>query len=306
VFNAITNYMDMVTLIYDQSIRGILHGLTPDELRYFVYRPRHLSEFPNNAQAYGEIPWFTPALFYFQLGWFDRNVSNLHKLHPLEEAQRTVELMGGHDRVLQAAKQAYDKKEFAWAAQLGSYLYTIDRKDADTRKLLGAVYRALGQSSVSMIGRTFFLSEARAMEGSVQIPSLVPPKPEIIAGDPTFFVDMYRVRIDPKKAESIEKVIVFNFSNGASAGLHIRRGIAEFVPEPSRHYRSADIECTMSESSWASLYLNASTLDGETKSGGVRLTKGSMEDLSTVMDLFDKFDPSRNFTVPLMDTDDFR
>ena len=133
-----------------------MHGLGPDELRYFVYQPKHLADFPNNAQAYGEVPWFTPAAFYHQMGWFDRNVSTLHKLPPVEEAQRTVALMGGRKKVLQAAKQSFAKRELAWAAQLGNYLFTIDQTDADARKFLAEVYRALGQTSLSIIGRTFF------------------------------------------------------------------------------------------------------------------------------------------------------
>jgi len=28
------------------------------------------------------------------------------------------------------------------------------------------------------------------------------------------------------------------------------------------------------------------------------MTKGSMDDLKAVMDLFDKFDPAKNFTLP--------
>jgi hypothetical protein len=33
---------------------------------------------------------------------------------------------------------------------------------------------------------------------------------------------------------------------------------------------------------------------------------GSLEDLKAMMDLFDKFDPSKNYTMPVMETDDFR
>jgi len=305
VFDAISNYMDMVTLVYDQSLRGILHGLGPDDLRYFVYQPKHLAEFPNNAQAYGEVPWFAPAAFYHQMGWFDRNVSNLHKLPPVEEAQRLVAMMGGRDKVLQAAQQSQSKRELAWAAQLGNYLFTIDPKDADARKLLADVYRAIGQTSLSVIGRSFFLSEARALEGKELIPRVVPPKPEIIASKPTFFVDMFRVRIDPKKAENTEKMLVFNFSDGTTAGLHVRRGIAEFVSDPAKHYKSSDITATVDVKSWAALYVNATTLDEASRSGGVTLTRGSLDDLKAVIDLFDKFDPAKNFTIPLSG-DEFR
>jgi len=47
-------------------------------------------------------------------------------------------------------------------------------------------------------------------------------------------------------------------------------------------------------------------LEEAAKSGGVKMTKGSMDDLKAVMDLFDKFDPSKNYTIPVFETDDFR
>lgn len=66
---ALTNYMDLITLTYDQTLRGILHGLGPQDLRYFVYKPRHLTEPLYNAETYGETPWFPPAIYYYQMGW---------------------------------------------------------------------------------------------------------------------------------------------------------------------------------------------------------------------------------------------
>jgi alkyl sulfatase BDS1-like metallo-beta-lactamase superfamily hydrolase len=99
-------------------------------------------------------------------------------------------------------------------------------------------------------------------------------------------------------------MVVFKFSNGTSAGLHVRRGIAEFVPNPSIHYRQADISCTVDTKTWADLYLNATTLDEAAKSGGVKMTKGSMEELKAVMDFFDKFDPSKNYTIPMTNAED--
>jgi alkyl sulfatase BDS1-like metallo-beta-lactamase superfamily hydrolase len=101
-------------------------------------------------------------------------------------------------------------------------------------------------------------------------------------------------------------MLVFNFSNGTKAGLHVRKGIAEFVPDPNGHYKQADISFSIDPKTWAALYLNATTLDEAAKSGGVKMTKGIMEDLKSVMDLFDKFDPAKNFTIPALETDDFR
>jgi alkyl sulfatase BDS1-like metallo-beta-lactamase superfamily hydrolase len=64
VAERLNNYLDLLSLTYDQTLRGILQGLGPDDLRYFIYKPQHLAEAYYNAETYGETPWYSPAVFY--------------------------------------------------------------------------------------------------------------------------------------------------------------------------------------------------------------------------------------------------
>jgi alkyl sulfatase BDS1-like metallo-beta-lactamase superfamily hydrolase len=298
VAEALTSYMDLITLTYDQTIRGILHGLGPDDLRYFIYKPRHLAESPNNAEVYGETSWYPPAVFYFQMGWFHRDVTKLWQLPPNEESKRLVALMGGRVKVIAAAKMALDKKEYAWAAQLVNHIYRLDPGDGEARTIKAQALRKLGQLSMGSIGRSFLISEARALEDKEKIPRLVPPRPELIAQAPTTFVNYHRVRIDPKKAEAVDKVIAFDFGEKGTAGLHIRRGIAEFLSDPATHYHHPDVVVSMSGESWAELYLNRSDLASLIDAGKAKMTKGDLKSAAALLDLFDVFEPARNVTIP--------
>ena len=244
VVEALTNYMDLITLTYDQTLRGILHGLGPDDLRYFIYKPKHLTDAYYNAEVYGETPWFPPAVFYYQMGWFDREPANMFKLPPKEEAKRLVALMGGRDRVVAAANEALKNSEYAWAAQLVNYAYKLDANDAEARQIKADALRKLGQLSMGSIGRSFLISEARALEGKETIPRLVPPNPALIAADPATFVNYHRVRIDPQKAETVDRVLALTFGDETVA-LHVRRGIAEFVPDVAKYYRKPDVTLAM-------------------------------------------------------------
>lgn len=132
VAEALTAYMDLIALTYDQTLRGILKGLGPDDLRYFIYKPAHLTDAFYNAEVYGETTWFPPAVFYYQMGWYDRDATKVFKIPPKEEAKRLVELMGGRDKVVAAAKEALDKREYAWAAELVNYVYKLDPNDRRT------------------------------------------------------------------------------------------------------------------------------------------------------------------------------
>ncbi len=296
-FEALTNYMDLITLTYDQTLRGILHGLGPDDLRYFIYKPKHLAETIYNAEVYGETPWFPPAIFYYQMGWFDRDVTKLWRLPSKEEAKRLVNLMGGRNKVVAAANDALEQKEYAWAAQLVNYIYMLDPRDAEARTIKAKALRKLGQLSMGSIGRSFLISEARALEGKERIPKLVPPRPELIAQAPTTFVDYHRVRIDPKRAEAIDQVIAFDFGKRGMAGLHIRRGVAEFLPDPAGHYRQPDVVVSISGESWAKLYLNQSGLASLVDAGEANVTLGELKSAAALLDLFDTFEPSKNVTI---------
>lgn len=298
VAEALGNYMDLISLTYDQTIRGILHGLGPNDLRYFIYKPKHLAEDPNNAEVYGETPWYPPAIYYYQMGWFDGDVTKLWQLPPKEEAQRLVNLMGGRDKVLAAASTALEKKEYAWSAQLVNYLYRLDPRDTEVRAIKVKALRTLGQLSMGSIGRSFLISQARALEGKENIPRLVPPQPELIAQAPTTFVNYHRVRIDPRRAEFVDRVIAFDFGKSGVAGLHIRRGVVEFVPDPAHYYHQPDVTVAMDGDSWARLYLNQSDLRSLVSAGEARITVGDLESAETLLDLFDVFEPTRNYTVP--------
>jgi alkyl sulfatase BDS1-like metallo-beta-lactamase superfamily hydrolase len=57
---ALTLYLDGLQYIFDQTLRGALKGLGPDELREFVRLPAHLAAFPNLSESYGETSWYAP------------------------------------------------------------------------------------------------------------------------------------------------------------------------------------------------------------------------------------------------------
>jgi alkyl sulfatase BDS1-like metallo-beta-lactamase superfamily hydrolase len=284
-------------------LRGILRGLGPDDLRYFIYKPAHLAEAPNNAEIYGETTWFPPAVFYHQMGWYDRDTTGIYRLPPAQESERLVRLMGGRDAVITAARAALDEREYAWAAQLVNHVYLIDPQDEEARRLKAEALRKLGQQSFGSIGRAFLLSEAPALEGVESIPTLVPPRPEVIAADPATFVNYRRVRIDPRKAEMTDRLLAFDFGT-RTVGLHVRRGVVEYVGDLSTYDRDADFVLQLDGAAWSRLYLNTSDLASEARSGSVSIMKGSVEEVAAVFDLFDLFSPARNVTIPQFHTGD--
>jgi alkyl sulfatase BDS1-like metallo-beta-lactamase superfamily hydrolase len=278
-------------------LRGILGGKGPDELRHLVRFPKYLDEVPNNLQNYGEISSYSPAIYYQAVGWYDNDAANLKRVGPDDEARRMVALIGGRAKVLAAANDALEKHEFAWAAQLVNYLYRIDPQDKEVRTVKAEALRQMAYVSTGGNDRAHLMSQALALEGKVTIPRLIPPPPEQISASPATFVDYFRVRIDPLKSDETDSFIRFDFADGTSAGLHIRRAIAEFVALPDAYNRKPDVIVSMSGETWARLYLSQATPEELIESGDLEITSDAGEAVRLIS-LFDRYSPEKAVVVP--------
>ena len=199
--------------------------------------------------------------------------------------------------MLAAANEALNKKEYAWAAQLVNYLYRLDPQDGEVRKVKAEALRQMAYVSTGANDRAHLMSQALALEGKVTIPRLVPPPAGFIAASPTTFVDYFRVRIDPAKSGDTDKVLRFDFADGSSAGLHVRRAVAEFVASPDDHYRKPDIVLAMSGETWAKLYVSQATPADLISSGEIKVT-GDANEAARLIDLFDRYVPEKAVVVP--------
>ncbi len=290
-------YMDGASFVLDQSLRGILAGKGPDELRHLVRFPKYLDEVPNNLQSYGEVSSYPPAIYYHAVGWYDNDAANLKPVATDDEARRIVPLMGGHTKVLAAATAALDKKEYAWAAQLVNYLYRLDPQDKEVRQLKADALRQMAYVSTGGNDRAHLMSQALALEGKVTIARLIPPAPAAIISSPTTFVDYFRVRIDPSKSGETDRFVRFDFADGTTAGLHIRRAVAEFVVEPGKYSRRPDVTLAMSGETWAKLYVSQVTPEDLIKSGDLKVS-GNPAEAARLINLFDRYSPERAVVIP--------
>ena len=165
VMKRLTGYMDQLTLTYDQTLRGILAGMGPDQLRHAIYIPEHMQEIPENAQSYGETIHFPAAIYQYAIGWFDGDVTKLFNIAPKDEAIRMVELMGGKGNVVKAAQKALDNKEYAWGAQIIQYAYLLEPENKEVRNLKAELLRQMATRTTGSIARAFLMTEALTLEG---------------------------------------------------------------------------------------------------------------------------------------------
>lgn len=101
----------------------------------------------------------------------------------------------------------------------------------------------MGYNTISTIARSWYLTRALALEGELVVPTVVMGDASSVTGAaPDIYVNQFRVRLDSKV--SLERTRCWPTLTGTDAptmGLHVRSGVAEFVPDASTYSRKADI-----------------------------------------------------------------
>lgn len=302
VQEALGKYTDAISYLYDQTIRGILHGKTPDELRYWVQLPEELAAFPNNQLTYGELSYYPPYIYNYAIGWFGREVETLNRVAPQQQAEKIVQGFGGVEAVKKAVAQSIEKDEFAWAAELGGYLVKVAPQDQEAKQLLADALRQMGYNTMATIPRSWYLTRALALEGKIQIPVAMHGDTSSVMGSPPeTFVSQYRVRLDPKASLGKEQqlAVTLTATDAPTMALHVRGGVAEFVPDASTYLRQSDISISMPLEAWASYYVGDITLAELLDRQDVKCS--DKEQVRAFFSLFDQVHASKALLIPASD-----
>lgn len=146
--------------IFDETIKGMNAGKTPDELACTVTLPEPLRSLPYTAELYGGIPWVVRAIFSGHLGWFDGRPARLVPLPPGAEAERMAQLAGGAGKLLNVAEKALRDKDYQWAAQLAEYVMRLEDNtlEAKAKHVLADALEALSHIVLPITGKNYLLS----------------------------------------------------------------------------------------------------------------------------------------------------
>jgi len=292
--SALADYHAFCGLVLDQTLRGILHGYGPEDLRGFIQLPPKLAESPWLFESYGLLEWYAPYIMNYALGWWDGDAATLAQVTPGERARRLVPLMGGRDRVMAEVRTAEDAGDLVWALELLNYLWReAEEPDAELRETKARLMRAMAQATTASIHRAFLLTQALAYEGRVTVPKVVAPQADQVAQDPADFVNRHRVRIDPLKAGDTDALVRFEFPSRPAVGLHIHNGVADFVPEADAYPVRAAVTLKMTGEVWQKLYVNAAELS-DLVTAGEASVEGDVAEAEALLGLFDRLVLAKN------------
>ncbi|WP_052368317.1 alkyl sulfatase dimerization domain-containing protein [Algiphilus aromaticivorans] len=228
----LTEYRDGIRYVYDQTIRLMNAGATPDEIAERLTLPPHLAESPYLQTFYGKPSWSARAVFQGELGWYDGNPSQLQPTAPGERAQRMAALAGGEGALLEALEQAAADSEHQWLLELSDHFLRLRPDHERARKLRIDALRALAASEHNPGARHYYLTTAAELEGTVTVPERVlTPRDEMLRAMPlSIFFDGMAVALDGPAAWEVEQSVAFEFPDLDTARtLTVRRGVSELA-----------------------------------------------------------------------------
>ncbi len=254
VREAVERSVDSVQLIHDQTLRLVASGLGPREVAETLYMPRDLRA---GREGYGQVESHARQVYSGNLGWFDGDVYDINPLAVREEAERTVQAMGGRAAVQKMATQAAADGGLAnwrWALKLTSLLLELDPADATGRQARATAARALGQRTDSANARGFYITEALQIEGKLLVQGQAttldgirtflgtPSAASLAAASVDQNLQFVRYLVDPRKAEGQRWVFTLAAEGDTQIRqVQLRNGVLVISPVASRGARHVDV-----------------------------------------------------------------
>ncbi len=268
-----TMHRDAYAFVYNQSIRGINMGLTPDQLVETVRLPQHLWEGLWIFPAYVDWEYNVRGQYRGIVGWYHEDTADLHPPAAAEMGSVIVEMAGGADKVIARARRAVDEKAYNLAAKLMSHVLATEPRNAEAKQLKADVLRQMAQTTRSGIQtRNFMLTEALHLEGKLDWFEAPPvnffgkPTPEnVLRTPPGTYLKLLETYIDPALSADVQRVAKVTFNDlDRSWALHVRRGVAEVsevVPD------EVDVTISLPRLTWAQIAIRQQTLAGAVEAG---------------------------------------
>jgi alkyl sulfatase BDS1-like metallo-beta-lactamase superfamily hydrolase len=199
----VTRYRDATQYLWDQSIRLINKGYTPVEMQHALKDlPDHLVEPPYSVPMYGTPITTVPEFFTGWVSWFSGDSTDLFPSEPKSKADRYVALMGGTDAVLAAAKAAHAEGDHQFAAELAQLVVRAEPENEDGKLVKAAALRALGYQQLNPIARSWYLTGALELEGTLDPDQILLAMTGMLApqGTARETVSGWRYQLDTEKA----------------------------------------------------------------------------------------------------------
>jgi len=280
---------DLYGYLHNQTLHLANKGVTINEIHNELEVPDVLAHEWYNRGYHGSYSHNVRGIINKYLGFFDMNPANLNKLSPADSAPRYVQAMGGANKVIKMAKQAFDDGEYRWGAELLNYVVFAEPANQEARLLQADMLEQMGYQAESAGWRNTYLAGAYELRfGKPDKVNAAKAGPDIIkAMDTGLIFDFLAVRLNAQKAlgKSLKINMTFNDENSRylleleNANLNNIRGV---------HAENADVTVVMQRADLDLMLMKAVSL-GTLMSQGKVTFKGDKAAFISVFQMIEEF-----------------
>jgi alkyl sulfatase BDS1-like metallo-beta-lactamase superfamily hydrolase len=224
---------DMYRYLHDQTLHLANKGFTSLEIAEMFELPAELDRAWHNRGYYGTISHDVKGVYQKYLGFFDGNPANLHPLPPVESGRKYVELAGGADALLAKAREAFERGEYRWTAQVVNHLVFADPENADARGLQADALEQLGYQSESGPWRNFYLTGAKELrDGVLKVAAPNAAAPDIVAAmSSEMLLDFMAIRLNGERAADADIAFTLVLPDTSERfAVEIGNGVLNYTP----------------------------------------------------------------------------
>ncbi|WP_026931048.1 alkyl/aryl-sulfatase [Glycomyces tenuis] len=285
VVEFLTNQRDLYAYVHDQTLRLLNKGLTGSEIAEELTLPPVLENAWNARGYYGSLNHNVKAIYQRYLGWFDGNPANLWQHTPVERAKRYLALAGGADKVVDAARTAFEAGDYRWAAEILGHAVFAEPGHAEASALLADTYEQLGYGAENGTWRNFYLSGATELrEGNFGTPTETTSADMIGQLSPELFFAAIALQVDgPRAWDERLSIDVVLTDTGERYRLRLANGVLTHSSAP----QSGDADATVTAPGRALPAIMVGGLDPEKLAeAGIEISgdEGALRRLAAVLD----------------------
>jgi alkyl sulfatase BDS1-like metallo-beta-lactamase superfamily hydrolase len=284
---------DLYAYLHDQTLRMINQGYTGIEIAETFQMPPALHEAWHTHGYYGSVSHNVKAVYQRYMGWFDGNPARLWQHPPESIAPRYVAAMGGVDRVVEIAQNAFDDGDFRWAATLLDHAIFTDEKHEGARALYADTLEQLAYGAENATWRNFFLAGATELrDGNFGTPTQTTSLSLVSQLTPEQMFDSFAISVNGPKAWGLTLALDVTFEDlAANYRLTLHNGVLVYRKV------SADPQTATATVTVANKLRLLTFATGDTASPGVQMT-GDAGALASLLGVLDQPDPNFAIVTP--------
>jgi alkyl sulfatase BDS1-like metallo-beta-lactamase superfamily hydrolase len=288
---------DLYGYVHDQTLRLLNKGLVGSEIAERLELPPSLERQWHCHGYYGSLNHNVKAVYQRYLGWFDGNPAHLWPHPPEAAAERYVALAGGADALLGHAREAFERGDYRWVAEVVNHLVFADPGNADAKELQARALEQLGYGAECGTWRNFFLMGARELREGVGGTAASAAPIDVIANltDAQLF-DLLAIQLDGPRAGERRIALRWRFTDtGTEYELTLQNAV--LTHRPAAGNGRADAGVSIDHAALLELVGGAATIEALIASGRLAID-GDQSKLGELLGLLDPPDPAFAIVTP--------